>query len=645
MFAIALVLAGLIALLATLQYRWLGQVSQAERERLQATLSAGASEFAQDFDRELTRAYLLFQMEPGTALDMAPRVAGRYAQWQATARFPKLIRDCYLFIQDSGEPTLLQFDPETRRLEETAWPASMANWRDHLIEREISESDPRSSRLFIARMSQPIWEDVPAIVAPMPLPLMLFSDLKDGRQVKALFSHAILTIDLDYLRTELLPSLARRHFGRGGAGPDFDVAVIRSGGGVVYASTSSFAPRPDVRADATADLFQVRTQDFGTIAADVRRFTSFAATVHTVTATVAPGSGAPGPIAPPGVMAFRDSRPLSIWVEQKGDGAAGAADRSPSAATRVTSSHAPRWKLVLRHPSGSLEAAVGGLRRRNLIVSSSILGVLGASMALLVLSTRRAQRLARQQMEFVATVSHELRTPLAVIRSAADNLAEGVIRDDEQIKKYGELMRSEGRRLTEMVEQILELAGIESGQRGFALRAVPIGPLLEGIVASSSSLIARAGLQVELTVPTDLPAVLGDEPALRRVFQNLVDNAIKYGARGGWLGVSATRNGADVRITVADRGMGIAPADQARVFEPFYRAGDAVAAQIQGAGLGLSLVRRIVDAHGGRVLLKSEPGAGSEFTVQLPAAGDAPQASPRTTAQRVAGADAPRYSS
>ena len=105
--------------------------------------------------------------------------------------------------------------------------------------------------------------------------------------------------------------------------------------------------------------------------------------------------------------------------------------------------------------------------------------------------------------------------------------------------------------------------------------------------------------------------MLGDEAALRRVFQNLIGNAIKYGAAGGWIGVQrAPARAARWRVTVADRGIGIAPADQARIFEPFYRAPDVVAAQIQGAGLGLSLVQRIVEAHGGRIAVQSAPGRG-----------------------------------
>jgi two-component system sensor histidine kinase SenX3 len=173
-----------------------------------------------------------------------------------------------------------------------------------------------------------------------------------------------------------------------------------------------------------------------------------------------------------------------------------------------------------------------------------------------------------------------------------------------------------------MVEQILELAGIHSGQRGFALAPVPVLPLLHDVIGASSTLIDEAGLQVQYDVPEALPAVLGDEAALRRVFQNLVGNAIKYGASGGWIGVRARSSGREVLVSIADRGIGIEPAEHVRIFEPFYRAPNASNAQIQGAGLGLSLVQRIVEAHGGRITVRSAPGSGSEFTVHLPAASE-----------------------
>ena len=196
---------------------------------------------------------------------------------------------------------------------------------------------------------------------------------------------------------------------------------------------------------------------------------------------------------------------------------------------RATVAPPPHWRLLVKHPSGSLEQAVNAVRRRNLLVSTSILGILGVSVGFLVLSTRRAQDLARQQLEFVATVSHELRTPLAVIRSAADNLADGVINDDARVRQYGQLVRREGVRLTDLVEQILEFAGLQSG-RTMTARPVAIAGVLRDVVSAAESSAQSAGIAIELELADNLPAVAGDEAALRRVFQNLVGNALKYGA-------------------------------------------------------------------------------------------------------------------
>jgi signal transduction histidine kinase len=628
MMLLVVVLIGLLALLATLQYRWLGQVSEADRERRHASLNAGASEFAQDLDRELTRAYLLFQTEPGPNAELASRFAARYDQWQATSRFPKLLKDFYVFTQgDADGSPLRRFDPVSRTFAAAEWPASMADWRRHLVEPDVTERDVERRAVFVARVSQPIWESVPAIVSPMPMPLMFLSErVASEQRVRSLLSYAILTIDNEYLTRELLPALSERHFRTETAAGDFRIAVVSTSnqGGVIYTSSPGFAPKPDARADATADLFQVRP-DLNNLAAEVRRFTTFAAAVHTLqrqdskdtSRTGTATAGARGN----DIFTFHEAGPLSILV-QPGSASGPPSLKAGATTTRVLTMPSARWRLMLTHSAGSLDAAVQSARRRNMAVSTSVLGVLGASMGLLILSTRRAQRLARQQMEFVAAVSHELRTPLAVIRSAAENLADGVVRDDQQIRKYGDLMRTEGRRLTEMVEQILEFAGIQSGQRGFALRAVRLEPLLDDIVSSSTAVSSGADMDVHIELPEDLPPVLGDEAALRRVFQNLISNAMKYGAGGGWIGISAGTSGADVRIVVADKGMGISASDQARIFEPFYRGGDAVEAGIQGAGLGLSLVQRIVEAHGGRVTVNSQPGAGSEFIVHLPAAGE-----------------------
>ncbi len=628
---VAAALLGLIALLAVLQYHWLGQISDAERTQRRTTLAAGALEFAQDFDREITRAYLLFQadtpIEPMTEeQELAGRFAARYDRWQATSRFPRLVNEFYSFSPDprasaggrSGVADLRRFDPATRRLEPVEWPASMKDWRDRLAVATWQDSSSSTNSLFIRKIPSAIWESAPAIVVPTPV--IVLGEPNPGARMAAAMSYSLLTIDREYVARELLPSLATRYFGHGGdtsAGLDFKVAVLSTTppNAVVFQSPPSFTPTVDAQADATADLFQVRTQDFLSLAAEVRRFTAF----------VAPHGQSVAGTARVAVTEMTETRPMSILITP-GRGTGSTADgpghkTTTRTETRLTSSASPHWKLVVTHPSGSLEAVVTSQRRWNLAISSSVLGLLGASMGLLVLATRRAQRLAKQQMEFVAAVSHELRTPLAVIRSAAENLADGVVHDEARIRRYGELMRTEGRRLTDMVEQILEFAGIQSGQRGFALRPVGVGPLVSDIVSASASLIETAGLVVEFDIPHDLPPVLGDEPALRRVFQNLIDNAIKYGAGGQSIRITGKQSGGEVSVTVADRGIGIDTADQTRIFEPFYRAAAVVAAQVQGAGLGLSLVQRIVAAHGGRVTLKSAPKEGSAFTVHLPVAG------------------------
>jgi signal transduction histidine kinase len=653
LFVVSLALLGLIGLLATLQYRWLGRISEAERDRMRATLNSGASAFARDFDAELTLGYLLFQTDPlGETEDLPTRFAARVDRWHATSKYPRLIRNFYTFVpgEHARPDTLERFDPATRTFAAVEWPASMPDWRAHVTDgtTEQTSTSRDGGTFFIRRMASPIWDTVPAIVVPSPLLLVRDAPGDTAVRVAPRLSYTILELDEDYISREMLPALAEQHFTRA-SGATFQVAVVSRtrGGRVLYHSNDAFNPAPDTHADATADLFSVRTQDFSRVASEVHRFTTFAAALRPRTRS---------PKRPGQTEPATDKRQVSIVVGRDGSRGQraplpGQALTSASTLTKATTTP-PSWQLILTHQSGSLEAAVDTVRRRNLIVSSSILGVLGASMGLLILATRRAQQLAQQQMEFVATVSHELRTPLAVIRSAAENLADGIVEDEAQVRKYGELVRGEGRRLTDMVEQILEFSGIQSGERRMNAIPVPIGPLIQGVVDASASLTGATGIEVEVSLPDDLPPVLGDEPALGRVFQNLFANAIKYGAGGGWIGVEARRQGGDVLVTIADRGIGIDPSDQPRVFEPFYRAAAVVEAQIQGAGLGLSLVQRIVQAHGGTVTVRSAPGAGAAFTVQLPVATSERRRATRTTggarhvtsAAARSGTKAPRYS-
>jgi signal transduction histidine kinase len=551
----------------------------------------------------------LFQTEPVPPdVDPSARFAERYDRWLATSMYPRVLKEFYVARRiEAGDFRLRRFDPASRSLHDAEWPASMADWRSRLNDKtERREGD---AALFIRRLPPPVWESVPALVVPSPT-FIVRDDAVPRAFSAPEFSYSVLTLDLAYITSELLPDLTRRHFRTSGEVSDYRVAVVENDhpDRVIYRSSESFWPAQDAAADASATLFQIRTQDFGSVAAEVRRFATFSGTARIE--------------RDERIEALRERltmhqpAQLSILVQQGGPIAGTVSDN------RDVRRVAPpaRWRVTVKHPAGSLEAAVGSTRRRNLLVSSSILAVLGASMALLIVSTRRSQNLARQQLEFVAAVSHELRTPLAVIRSAGENLADGVVSDEEQIRKYGELIRGEGRRLTDMVEQILEFSGIQSGQRGFSLRPLDVSSVVQEVLGASASLIEEGRMRVDVDIPDNLPPIAADEPAFRRVLQNLISNAIKYGASGGWIGIKARADGGQVIVAVSDKGIGIPPAQQTLIFEPFYRAPEVVAARIQGAGLGLSLVRRIVEGHNGEITVRSTRGQGSEFSVSMPVA-------------------------
>lgn len=613
----------LLAVLATLQYRWLGQISDAERDRMTTTLNARAAAFAQDFDRELTRAYVLFQIDAPDAADdaAADAIAKRYQEWQATARFPELIQRVYIVSASQTGMPLHVFDPASGTLPPTAWPQSLDSLRSRITPPTVSAASKTGNHLFVMRtIGPPAWPSVPALVVPMP---MVFTGRQGGAttvRVDPDLSYAILVFDRDFIARKMLPALAEQHFQSGTDGIDYELAVVSNGSGVLYHSAPHFAPAADAKADAASDFFAVRPQYFAPVASDVNRFAQFtrksSADGHTTTRTVVRES----------ITAPVGGAPLSVWL---GSGDPTLAEKLATAlpAGRIagvasSDASAPHWRLLVKHPAGSLEIAVTAARRRNLAISSGIFAVLAISIGLLVVSTRRAQTLARQQLEFVVTVSHELRTPLAVIRSAADNLADGTVEEEQKVRQYGELVRREGVRLSDLVEQVLQFAGLQSGQRRLDLKPVELKTLIDEAAAGCRQAAPDQHVLVETVIPDDLPLVRGDEAALRRVFQNLIGNAIKYGGSDRWVGIRAARKNDRVAVTISDHGIGIANADQARVFDPFYRAHDVVSAQIHGAGLGLSLVKRIIDAHGGRITMESTAGKGSSFTVTLASAID-----------------------
>jgi len=601
----------LLVVLATLQYRWIGEVSEAERDRMRASARRAADRVAADFNLEIGRALHEFGLPPGSPdsdASLGPDIAAAAKRWAAQSRFPSLVKEVFVAERAADGPVRLNRVLPSGKLEPSDWPSDLEAARRKIEERASPAFDgaaspdrperegrPRSLGDFdVSRENHPDRRLVsfPGRFGPEMLaeiPAILIPDMRHRNPPGGFGGESrrwtILRLDDRAALTGFLPELVRRYFG--GAG-EYDVAVVRSAdpGVVLYRSRPGFPSGPLRGPDAEVFFFGGRSGPDG------------------------PNQGGATSMRP-------EDGPRAPLREPR-------AGLSPGGFGRGA------WRLVALHRTGSLQAAVAASRRRNLAVSAAILLLLAAAVATLLVSANRTQRLARQQVEFVAGLTHELRTPLAAIRSAGQNLADGVVTDRDRVRQYGILLEREGRRLSELIEQALAHAGIQARGNGARIGPVAIAEILENALAACRSLAQEQCAALETTIARDLPPVLGDPTALRTLFENLVSNAIKYGGRAGSVRVQARAEGRSVEVTVRDTGPGISPRDLPHIFEPFYRGSDASSGRVAGSGLGLSLVRRVVEAYGGGVRVESEPGKGTAFHVTLPAA---PEPSPGLSAE------------
>ncbi len=274
----------------------------------------------------------------------------------------------------------------------------------------------------------------------------------------------------------------------------------------------------------------------------------------------------------------------------------------------------PPWRLVVRQHGGAVADLVERTRRRNLAIGAAVLMLLVASILLLIVLTRRAERLRLQQMEFVAGITHELNTPIAAVSSAGQNLADGIVRDELHVTRYGAMIAKEARRLSDTVAQLLEFAGLQRRERALRREPVDVAAMISDAMAQCRWIAEEHGVVLEERVPRDVLFVEGDPLALTRAVQNLVANAIRHAAGGKWAGVTASADGGRVVIRVEDRGPGIAPRDARHIFEPFFRGRHS--SRVRGSGLGLAIVRQIVLAHGGSIRLERRT-RGTAFVLTL----------------------------
>ena len=623
-------LCALLVLTAVLQYRWINRVSEADRQQRRALLETTLRNFQGEFDRLQRDSLQFFRgalgVRPGTAWET--QLNRTLDEWQRTAERPQLINAIgFASLDKTGAPIFKRRARNATEFSAQAWPEELATYRTlltkqlrtpagnlplaprgfaqefvnaqpALVFQLVEDPRPPFAQPELDREETPNRVDRPAAARRIEALLdNLVPDLTaPPRSKPALIGWCVLELDAVYLQTQWLPEQLERYFSQRGM-EGFQLALL-----------TGQPPRVLYQAGQAGQAGQARQAEQA-LSADA--FTTadaalplFARRVQNT--QVNPPPPGPPPLRPSGPP--RDELPGRPPRGESPDGPPGARRRPPEDLTAFDAAVDPAaWRLVVRDAHGSLEAAIEQARRRNLALAFGVLLILAGSFVLLLLATQRVRRLAAQQLEFVAGVSHELRTPLAVIQSTSHNLAQGVVKDPARVQQYGTAIQTEVRRLSHQLEQVLAFAGIQAGRKLYDLRPLDAGEICARALAEFASALTAEGWHIEQQLPADLPPVLADAQALESALKNLLHNAQKYAADGRWLRVSATHTRNEVQITIADHGPGIAAADVKHLFEPFYRGQRVLASSVPGAGLGLSLVQRHLQAMGGRVTVKTAP--------------------------------------
>lgn len=633
-FAAGLVLAG------TLLYGWINRASLADREQQEEFLNAAMRSFRGEFVAPLLEIRATFRPVPRSAAtaDLDQYLADFYAQWRSNDAASALVSTLSVATIDADDATQFRtLDAASGKFHEEPWPESLETFRPQLERIERTGPRGRGNFFFVRAGGFPfaLNGSRPMIVVPLmetgergrgfsfrtggrreagpDSRAEVFTDSEEihhgppppggmprydlpvrSRVSGRLRGWCFLELDINYLKQHVFPQLLQRSFGGAGLA-NYRVGIM--GGDprqVIFSSERGLVPSSFTAPDGDALLLA----SYGELGALLR----FRAR------RLATGAEAD------------DLMGMSIATEPP-PGAEGPSTQGPERRGRFREAGA--WVLVVKNKAGSIDALVARTRRRDLALGFGVLFVLAVSMGSLVVATHRARELARREMEFVAGVSHEFRTPLASIQSAGFNLSSGVVEEPGRVREYGALVRNEARRLTDLIEQVMSYAGIQSGAKRYQVVPTEVPAMLERALAEFTPAFRDAGWQVEKKVDDNLPPVLVEAPAVESAVKNLFANAIKYGGEGRWLRIAAVRapNGGrgEVRISVEDHGPGIDPIDLPHIFEPFYRGQEVLASAVPGAGLGLSIVKRHVEAQGGHVSVESAKGKGSRFTIHLPA--------------------------
>ena len=561
--ALVLLLAAL-PILAFFQYRWLGQVRSAEETRLEQSARRAALQFASDLAGEFSVFRSLFSISSDEVQDEDwSGFVRRYEFWRANTRFPGFVREIFLREGDSG--AFRVFTPGE-------------GFSEPMVDAEVVFGDESAGYLL------PAYRSTDTLL--------------------------LVRVDKTYFREAVIPFFAEEHFGTESAHQNFAVEV-RDRAEMIYRSedypegaspmqtvgpldglrmiaapalTVREGPRPEERPEDQQSflLSGLQVEELGTQLEEVP-----------------PGADTP---------AVREWIITARPVEERAT--------SPFAAS------AGGLQIGVAHVAGSLEAAVARTQTRNLVISFGILIVLGAGLLALFVLYQRAVKLARREREFLASVTHELRTPIAALYSAGENLEAGVVTDPTSVRDYGSLVKRQGSRLRGMVDRVLGYATLVASpgrQRApAAAEPIDVAALVRRLVEMHRA--DARGKHIDLSVRAEVGVIGVDGGAVEIIVNNLVGNALRHAHGAGSVEVVLSKSAGNLVLSVEDDGPGVDRKELRFVFEPFFRGRRSAAAQVPGTGVGLSLVKRVAEYHGGTVEYKRGAAGGACFVVTLPVA-------------------------
>lgn len=267
--------------------------------------------------------------------------------------------------------------------------------------------------------------------------------------------------------------------------------------------------------------------------------------------------------------------------------------------------------------SPAIAASDASLIRNLVVLGAAVLALFGALIFMYV-TAKRERELAQRQAGFLANVTHELKTPLATMQAAGENIYDGRVKNGERLRTYGNHIYNETIRLRKMIDKLLDVARFDSGQPMVQQAPQNLDEVIHQYYDKHYTYVTSKGFQFHFKAEQNLPMVMADPDHLETIVSNLVENALKYSTDKKEVALELRSSEDQVELLVKDKGIGIPKKSQKQIFDKFYRLEDSMTARTKGHGLGLSIVKNLVELNGGEITVQSKPGEGSTFIVSFP---------------------------